>query len=134
MPVDLYANRADRRLRKLAPGSGPALCGDEDQRPGLRPVHVFRDDPRSGYEPLQDLDAAVARADFITSTARKTPETVGMFDAARIGKMKRSAFLVNTARGALSTRRRYTTRVKEPHRRRALDVFVEEPTPNDNRC
>ena len=87
----------------------------------------------SGYEPVDDLDAAVARADFITIHCPKTPETIGMFDAARLAKMKRTAFLVNTARGGI---------VDEPalydalRNRRiagaALDVFVEEPTPNDN--
>src|SRR6201996_741082 len=35
----------------------------------------------NGYEPVQDLDAAVRRADFITIHCPKTPETVGLFNA-----------------------------------------------------
>src|SRR5689334_11652096 len=42
----------------------------------------------AGCEPVDDLDAALPRADFVTIHCPKTPETVGMFNAARIGAMK----------------------------------------------
>ena len=48
-----------------------------------------------------DLDAALARADFVTIHCPKTPETVGLFNAARLARMKPTAFLVNTARGGI---------------------------------
>src|SRR5208282_6510477 len=38
----------------------------------------------AGYEPVGDLDAAVARADFVSIHCPKTPETLAMFDAARL--------------------------------------------------
>jgi D-3-phosphoglycerate dehydrogenase len=86
-----------------------------------------------GYEPVDDLDAAVARADFITIHCPKTPETVGLFDAARIGHMKRSAFLVNTARGGIVDEKALYDALKAGKiAGAALDVFVEEPTPKDN--
>jgi D-3-phosphoglycerate dehydrogenase / 2-oxoglutarate reductase len=43
----------------------------------------------------------VARADFVTIHCPKTPETIGMFDAARLKRMKPTAYLVNTARGGI---------------------------------
>jgi D-3-phosphoglycerate dehydrogenase / 2-oxoglutarate reductase len=87
----------------------------------------------AGCEPVADLDAALARADFVTIHCPKTPETVGMFDAARLARMKPTAYLVNTARGGI---------IDEPALHRALtagrpagaglDVFEREPTPRDN--
>jgi D-3-phosphoglycerate dehydrogenase len=55
----------------------------------------------AGCEPVTDLDAAVARADFVTIHCPKTPETIGMFNAARLKRMKPTAYLVNTARGGI---------------------------------
>jgi len=55
----------------------------------------------AGCLPERDLDAAVPHADFVTIHCPKTPETVGMFDARRLARMKKSAFLVNTARGGI---------------------------------
>jgi D-3-phosphoglycerate dehydrogenase len=87
----------------------------------------------AGYEPVSDLDAAVPRADIVCIHCPKTPETVGMFNAARIARMKPTAYIVNTARGGL---------IDEPALHAALssgklagagiDVFDKEPTPADN--
>src|SRR5258708_21395434 len=86
----------------------------------------------NGCEPVEDLDAAVARADFITIHCPKTPETIGMFDAPRIAKMKRTAFLVNTARGGIVDEKALYDALKNNRiPGAALDVFVEEPTPHD---
>ncbi|MGI9525349.1 MAG: hydroxyacid dehydrogenase [Hyphomicrobiaceae bacterium] len=51
--------------------------------------------------PVGDLDEAVAAADFITIHCPKTSETLGMFDATRLGRMKPTSYLVNTARGGI---------------------------------
>jgi D-3-phosphoglycerate dehydrogenase len=55
----------------------------------------------AGCVPERDLDAALPEADFVTIHCPKTPETVGMFGAQRLARMRRSAFLVNTARGGI---------------------------------
>ena len=55
----------------------------------------------AGCEPVGDLDAALARADFVSIHCPKTAETVGMFNAARLGNMKPTAYLINTARGGI---------------------------------
>jgi D-3-phosphoglycerate dehydrogenase len=86
-----------------------------------------------GYEPVQDLDAAVARADFITIHCPKTPETVGMFNAARLARMKKSAFIVNTARGGIIDEKALHDALSQNRiAGAALDVFDQEPTPQDN--
>src|SRR5882762_4052712 len=55
----------------------------------------------AGCEPVSDLDAALPRADFVTLHCPKTPETTGMFNAARLKRMKATAYLINTARGGI---------------------------------
>ena len=55
----------------------------------------------AGSEPVADLDLALPRADFVTIHCPKTNETVGMFDATRLKRMKPTAYLVNTARGGI---------------------------------
>jgi len=87
----------------------------------------------AGCEPVSDLTAALPRVDVVTIHCPKTPETIGMFNAARLAVMKPTAFIVNTARGGL---------IDEPALHAALssgklagagiDVFDKEPTPVDN--
>ena len=85
----------------------------------------------AGCEPVADLDAALPRADFVSIHCPKNPETVGMFNAARLQRMKATAYLINTARGGI---------VDEPALYDALssgklagaglDVFEQEPPPS----
>lgn len=94
------------------------------------PYKPAADIKAAGCEPVADLDAALPRADFVSIHCPKTPETIGMFNADRLKRMKATAFLVNTARGgivdeaalyaALSTRKLAGA---------GLDVFEQEPPP-----
>src|SRR5947208_7469680 len=87
----------------------------------------------AGCEPVADLDAALPRADFLSIHCPKTSETVGMFNAARLRRMKATAYLVNTARGGI---------IDEPALHDALvsgklagaglDVYEKEPVQPDN--
>ncbi|MBV9786024.1 MAG: hydroxyacid dehydrogenase [Acidisphaera sp.] len=87
----------------------------------------------AGCEPAADLDAAVAEADFITIHCPKNPETTGMFDAARLARMKPTAFLVNTARGGIIDETALHGALTSGRLAGAgLDVFEQEPTPVDN--
>jgi D-3-phosphoglycerate dehydrogenase / 2-oxoglutarate reductase len=54
-----------------------------------------------GCEPVSHLDAGLARADFVTIHCPKTAETLAMLDAPRLQRMKKSAYLINTARGGI---------------------------------
>jgi D-3-phosphoglycerate dehydrogenase len=87
----------------------------------------------AGCEPAPDLDAAIPRADFITIHCPKTPETVGMFNGPRMKKMKRTAYLVSTARGGIvdeAALHQALTDGTLPAA--ALDVFDREPPEPDN--
>lgn len=84
----------------------------------------------AGCEPVSDLDAALPRADFVTIHCPKTPETVGMFNAARIGAMKPTAYLVNTARGGIVDEKAlHAALVSGKIAGAGLDVFEQEPPP-----
>jgi D-3-phosphoglycerate dehydrogenase len=86
----------------------------------------------AGCEPVE-LEAALPRADFVTIHCPKTSETVGMFNARRLGLMKPSAILVSTARGGIIVEPALHTALTTGKLAAAgLDVFEQEPTPKDN--
>ncbi|MSP50582.1 MAG: dehydrogenase [Alphaproteobacteria bacterium] len=82
---------------------------------------------------LQDLDTVVASADFLVISCPLDETTRGMIGERALGLMKRSAFLINTARGPIVDERALYRALKD---RRiagaATDVFEEEPTPVGN--
>jgi len=87
----------------------------------------------AGCEPVADLDAALPRADFVTIHCPKNKETVGMFGAARLARLKPSAYLVNAARGGLVEEAAlYQALTTGKLAGAGLDVFEQEPTPTDN--
>ena len=87
----------------------------------------------AGCEPVADLDAALPDADFVTIHCPKTPETVGLFDAARIGRMKPKSYLINTARGGIvKEAAMYDALVSGKLAGAGIDVFEVEPPPVSN--
>jgi D-3-phosphoglycerate dehydrogenase / 2-oxoglutarate reductase len=134
MPVDMYGKTVlvvgfgkigSRSAKRLAAMECNVLVHDP---------YIYSETIRgSGYEPVGDLDEGVARADFVTIHCPKTPETIGLFNAARLAKMKRSAFLVNTARGGIIDEKAlHDALSRNQIAGAALDVFDQEPTPADN--
>jgi D-3-phosphoglycerate dehydrogenase len=84
----------------------------------------------AGCEPVTDLDAALPKADFVSIHCPKTPETVGMFNAARLKRMKATAYLINTARGGIVDEPAlYDVLVSGKLAGAGLDVFEHEPPP-----
>jgi D-3-phosphoglycerate dehydrogenase len=82
----------------------------------------------AGCEPVTDLDAALPKADFVSIHCPKTPETVGMFNAARLQRMKATAYLINTARGGIVEEAAlYDALVSGKLAGAGLDVFEQEP-------
>jgi D-3-phosphoglycerate dehydrogenase len=82
---------------------------------------------------VANLESALPRADFVSIHCPKTPETVGMFNADRLQRMKPTAYLVNTARGGIIDERALHTALTTGKLAGAgLDVFELEPTPLDN--
>ena len=88
---------------------------------------------KAGYEAVADLDATLPRADFVSIHCPKTPETVGLFNAARLKRMKPSAYLINTARGGLIDEAAlYDALTSGRLAGAGLDVFAQEPPPVPN--
>ncbi|MCX6772158.1 MAG: hydroxyacid dehydrogenase [Candidatus Micrarchaeota archaeon] len=74
------------------------------------------------------LDELMASADYISLHVPATPETTGMINAAAISKMKKTAVIVNTARGALIDEEALYSALKEGRMGCAcLDVYPSEP-------
>src|SRR5205823_2818187 len=85
----------------------------------------------AGCEPVADLDAALPRADFVSIHCPKTPETVGMFNTARLKRMKATAYLINTARGGIVEEAAlYDALASGKLAGAGLDVFEQEPPPS----
>jgi len=74
------------------------------------------------------LDELVAQSDYITLHVPATAETKGLFDAARIAKMKKGAALINCARGGIVDENAVLEALKSGQLGgAALDVFAKEP-------
>ena len=87
-----------------------------------------------GGIPAPDLEAALAKADFITIHCPKSPATVGLINAARLACMKPTAFLVNTARGGIIDEPAlYAALTAGKLAGAGLDVFASEPIEPGNR-
>lgn len=87
-----------------------------------------------GGIPAPDLDAALGKADFVTIHCPKTPGTIGLINAARLACMKKTAFLVNTARGGIIDEPAlYAALTSGGIAGAGLDVFANEPIEPENR-
>ncbi len=81
---------------------------------------------------LADLDAVLGQSDYVSIHAALTPETRGMIGAAELAKMKRTAYLVNCARGEIVQGAALADALKAGMiAGAALDVFEKEP-PTDS--
>ena len=79
------------------------------------------------------LDELLPRADFVIMTVPHTPETEGMMGAARLGRMKRTAFLINVGRGMTVRLDDLVAALEGGEIAGAgLDVFETEPLPADH--
>jgi D-3-phosphoglycerate dehydrogenase / 2-oxoglutarate reductase len=87
----------------------------------------------AGCEPVADLDAALPQADIVTIHCPKSPETVYMFDAARLARMKPTAYLINTARGGIIDEKALHAALTTGKLAGAgIDVFEKEPATSEN--
>lgn len=77
---------------------------------------------------LVPLETLLREADFVTLHVPHTPETENLINGKRLALMKRTAFLVNTARGALVDEEAlYTALASGMIAGAGLDVFKREP-------
>jgi phosphoglycerate dehydrogenase-like enzyme len=79
------------------------------------------------------LDALLAQSDHVVLAAPVTSGTRGLISAARLGKMKPEACLINVGRGPLVDEAALIDALREKRiGGAALDVFEEEPLPADS--
>jgi D-3-phosphoglycerate dehydrogenase / 2-oxoglutarate reductase len=92
------------------------------------PYKSVKEIKAAGCVAVDNLDAALPSADFVSIHCPRTTETLGMFDAARLKRLKPSAYLVNTARGGIIDEASlYTALVSGKLAGAGLDVFEQEP-------
>src|SRR3989454_6761323 len=79
------------------------------------------------------LDELLAQSDFLSLHAALTPQNRGLIGEAQLRKMKKSAYLINTARGALVDENALVRALQEGWiAGAALDAFAVEPLPSDH--
>jgi formate dehydrogenase len=86
-----------------------------------------------GCKREQDLDTMLSKCDVVIVNTPLTDQTRGLFNKERIGKMKKGAYLVNNARGAIAD----TMAVKEACESGQLggyggDVWDQQPAGKDH--
>ncbi|HEY5711441.1 MAG TPA: NAD-dependent formate dehydrogenase [Allosphingosinicella sp.] len=82
------------------------------------------------HDSVEDM---VGVCDVVTINCPLHPETENLFDAAMIGRMKRGAYLVNTARGKIADRDAVAAALKSGQLAGyAGDVWFPQPAPQDH--
>ena len=90
-------------------------------------IYVTKTDDENGT--LVDLETLFRESDFISLHTLLTDQTRGMVNAELLGKMKETAFLINTSRGPVINEADLYEALKNGQLAGAgLDVSAEEPT------
>jgi lactate dehydrogenase-like 2-hydroxyacid dehydrogenase len=81
-----------------------------------------------GAEPRGSVEEVLAEADFVSLHCPATPETRHLMNQERLGRMRREAFLINTARGDVVDEAALVAALKGGRLAGAgLDVYEREP-------
>jgi glyoxylate reductase len=75
----------------------------------------------------RELDDLLAESDSVSLHVPRSPESVGMVDARRLGLLRDGAVLVNTARGEIVDETALVRELVSGRIRAGLDVFAHEP-------
>ena len=82
---------------------------------------------------LNSIDEVLSQADFVSLHCPSTKETKGLINKETISKMKKSAYLINTARGDIVNENDLVEALKEEKIMGAgLDVYEKEPSVQKN--
>ena len=87
---------------------------------------------RHGVHPIEELPELLPHADVVVVIVPGTDETVGLFDAALLARMKDGALLVNVSRGAVVDTDALLAELESRRIHAALDVVDPEPLPEDH--
>jgi len=131
-------HRLDGRVLGLVGfGNIPRALAPKAKAFGLRVVthdpYVSSDTLAAAAVEDVNLDGLLAMSDFVSLHAPLTPATRGMFNAAAFAKMKKGAFLINTARGGLVDEAALIAALDSGQLAgAALDVVASEPLAKDS--
>lgn len=115
-----------QRIVELLSGFNVGVIGF-DVRPDAEWVE------RASVALAASADEVFAAADFVVLALSLNAQTKGFVDARRLGLMKRSAYLVNTARGGLVDDEALCAALRDKRiAGAAIDVFDPEPLPLDS--
>jgi|TARA_Y100000031_G_scaffold50785_1_gene58305 D-3-phosphoglycerate dehydrogenase len=82
---------------------------------------------------LTDMDTVLAESDFLNISVPLSERTRHLIGEAELKKVRKTAYLINTARGPVIDEAALIKALREGWLRGAgLDVFEQEPTPTDN--
>jgi len=113
-------------LRRLKPFDMHLHYFDRYRLPG----EVERELGATWHDSVEDM---IAVCDVVTINCPLHPETENLFDAAMIAKMKRGAYLVNTARGKIVDRDAIVAALESGQLAGyAGDVWFPQPAPRDH--
>jgi phosphoglycerate dehydrogenase-like enzyme len=114
---------------RLARIFGMRVLGIKRRPDGIDPGSVHADELH-GPGKLDDL---LPRADFVVLASPHTDDTEGMIGTVQLSALRPGAALVNVGRGALVDEAALVSALESGHLGGAyLDVFAEEPLPEDN--
>lgn len=105
---------------------------------GMRVIGVRQDPARGGENAdrvvgFDQINEVLPEADFLLLAAPVTETTRNMMNRERLALLKPSAFIINVARGALVDEAALIEALREKRiAGAALDVFVEEPLPENS--
>jgi phosphoglycerate dehydrogenase-like enzyme len=96
-------------------------------------AHTAHPDAANKSVEFVSLEKLLTESDFVSLHAALAPATRGMFGEAQLRQMKRTAYLINTGRGALLDEAALVRALRENWiAGAALDVFTTEPLPVDS--
>lgn len=97
-----------------------------------RTVHDVPDYIEAMYT-MDNMDEILSECDVVALSLPQTPETIGMFDYARLSRMKKNAMIINVGRGSAINSVDLVRIMKEGYLKAAcLDVTEHEPLPKNN--
>lgn len=114
-------------------GSVPQRLAPVLQALGARVLYTATSPKENAVGEFKTLDDLLAQADVVSLHVPLTDATRQLMDSDRLGRMRRGAILVNTARGDLVDTRALRTALDAGHLAGAgLDVFESEPIDGDD--
>jgi D-3-phosphoglycerate dehydrogenase len=133
--ADLTQELAGQMLGIIGPGNvGRAVHAIAQGGFGMRVIAASRAAGTAPHGFVQRaVDELVAEADIVVLCCPLTPETQGLMNRDRIGRMKSSACLINVSRGAVADEDALLAALREGRiAGAALDVFSAQPLPPDH--